>query len=86
MVRTRCFHCRGRIRSLVGELSPTSRAARPKKKKSKKACYHTDDGQHFVQSAVQSPEVWGPIRMAEAPLEREESGKDLRQLVLLKRD
>lgn len=52
----------------------------------KEACHHTDDRQHFVQSVVQSPEVWSPVCMAEAPLEREESGKDLRQLVLLERE
>lgn len=50
-----------------------------------KAGYHTNYRQYFVQSIVQSPEVWSPVGMAKAPLERKESGKDLWQLVLLKR-
>lgn len=48
---------------------------------SEKAGYHTSYTQCFVQSIVQGPEVWSPVGVAKAPLERKESGEDLWQLV-----
>lgn len=45
----------------------------------------TNNCERFVHGVVQSPEVRGPVSMAEASLEREEPGNDLRQLALQER-